>query len=110
MLGTYGVDAILEQRRHPQGAHRRRAVGERSGRGVGRREVLRERFGIEPIAVTGPATDNAVGVEIIQEQLERAGVQRAERRRGAGRLRSSSRRPHAGARRSSARRTNDDER
>ena len=32
-------------------------------------KMLRERFGIEPCAVTGPATDNAVGVNIIQEQM-----------------------------------------
>jgi hypothetical protein len=31
--------------------------------------LLRERFGIEPSVVTGPATDNQVGVEIIREQL-----------------------------------------
>jgi hypothetical protein len=32
-------------------------------------QLLRERFSIEPAAVTGPATDNLVGVEIIREQL-----------------------------------------
>jgi len=32
-------------------------------------KLLRERFGIEPCAVTGPATDNAVGVNIIQDQM-----------------------------------------
>jgi hypothetical protein len=32
-------------------------------------KLLRERFGIEPAAVTGPATDNQVGVEIIREQM-----------------------------------------
>jgi len=30
---------------------------------------LRERFRIEPAAVTGPSTDNSVGVDIIREQL-----------------------------------------
>ncbi len=33
-------------------------------------KLLRERFGIEPSVVTGPATDNAVGVEIIEEQMQ----------------------------------------
>jgi hypothetical protein len=33
-------------------------------------DILRERFKVEPIAVTGPATDNAVGVSIIQDQLK----------------------------------------
>jgi hypothetical protein len=32
-------------------------------------KLLRERFGIEPAVVTGPATDNLVGVEIIRQQL-----------------------------------------
>ena len=32
-------------------------------------KLLREKFGIEPCAVTGPATDNAVGVGIIEEQM-----------------------------------------
>ena len=32
-------------------------------------KLLRERFGIEPAAVTGPATDNLVGIEIIREQM-----------------------------------------
>jgi hypothetical protein len=32
-------------------------------------KLLRERFGIEPAVVTGPATDNQVGVEIIREQM-----------------------------------------
>jgi hypothetical protein len=31
--------------------------------------LLRERFSIEPAAVTGPATDNQVGVQIIREQM-----------------------------------------
>jgi hypothetical protein len=33
-------------------------------------KLLRERFGIEPCVVTGPATDNQVGVEIIREQMQ----------------------------------------
>ena len=32
-------------------------------------KLLRERFDIEPCAVTGPATDNAVGVNIIRDQM-----------------------------------------
>jgi len=30
--------------------------------------LLRDRFGIDPCVVTGPSTDNAVGVQIIQDQ------------------------------------------
>jgi len=32
-------------------------------------KLLRERFNIEPSVVTGPSTDNAVGVNIIREQM-----------------------------------------
>ena len=70
ILGTYGVDAILEC------ADIRVALS-----GVllsandpvaawGGVKLLRERFGIEPCAVTGPATDNQVGVEIITDQMQ----------------------------------------
>jgi hypothetical protein len=33
-------------------------------------KLLRERFKVEPAAVTGPATDNSVGVDIIEEQMQ----------------------------------------
>jgi hypothetical protein len=32
-------------------------------------KLLRERFGVDPCVVTGPSTDNAVGVEIITSQM-----------------------------------------
>jgi len=53
---------------------------------VGGVKLLRERFGIEPCVVTGPSTDNQVGVEIITSQL---GVARSTQSLtgGAGRLR-----------------------
>ncbi|MGH8299834.1 MAG: hypothetical protein ACRET5_00030 [Steroidobacteraceae bacterium] len=69
ILGTYGVDAILEC------ADIRAALA-----GVvlsandpvaawGGVKLLRDRFGIEPCVVTGPSTDNQVGVEIITTQM-----------------------------------------
>jgi hypothetical protein len=33
-------------------------------------KLLRERFNIEPCGVTGPSTDNQVGVEIITSQMQ----------------------------------------
>jgi hypothetical protein len=33
-------------------------------------KLLRENYGIEPAVVTGPATDNMVGVELIREQMK----------------------------------------
>ena len=32
-------------------------------------KLLRERFHIEPCMVTGPSTDNQVGVDIIEQQM-----------------------------------------
>jgi hypothetical protein len=70
LLGTYGVDAILEC------ADIRRALtavvlsANDPVAAWGGVKLLRERFEIEPCVVTGPATDNEVGVEIIQQQMK----------------------------------------
>src|ERR1700689_446602 len=69
LLGTYGVEAILLQ---PDIKRALTAVVLSANDPVaawGGVKLLRERFEIEPAAVTGPATDNQVGVEIIREQL-----------------------------------------
>jgi hypothetical protein len=70
LLGTYGVEAILSS---PDIAKALSAVVLSANDPVaawGGIKLLRERFGIEPAAVTGPATDNAVGVNIIQQQMK----------------------------------------
>jgi hypothetical protein len=70
LLGTYGVQSIL------QDADIKRALtavvlsANDPVAAWGGVKLLRERFGIEPCAVTGPATDNQVGVEIIREQMQ----------------------------------------
>jgi hypothetical protein len=69
LLGTYGVEAIL---RDPQIKRALTAVVLSANDPVaawGGVKLLRERFDIEPCAVTGPATDNEVGVQIIREQM-----------------------------------------
>jgi hypothetical protein len=69
ILGTYGVDAILECadiRSALTGVILSANDPVAAWGGV---KLLRERFGIEPCVVTGPATDNQVGVEIIRSQL-----------------------------------------
>ena len=69
ILGTYGVDAILECpdiRAALTGVILSANDPVAAWGGV---RLLRERFGIEPCVVTGPATDNQVGVEIITTQL-----------------------------------------
>jgi hypothetical protein len=69
LLGTYGVDSILRQ---PDIKNVLTAVVLSANDPVaawGGVKLLRERFEIEPAAVTGPATDNQVGVQIIEEQM-----------------------------------------
>jgi hypothetical protein len=69
ILGTYGVDAILECpdiRSALTGVILSANDPVAAWGGV---KLLRERFGIEPCVVTGPSTDNQVGVEIITSQL-----------------------------------------
>jgi hypothetical protein len=70
LLGTYGVESIL---REPDIKSSLTAVVLSANDPVaawGGVKLLRERFGIEPCAVTGPATDNQVGVQIIREQMQ----------------------------------------
>ncbi|MBM5812092.1 MAG: hypothetical protein FJ191_09030 [Gammaproteobacteria bacterium] len=69
ILGAYGVEAILDQ---PDIRESLTALVLSANDPVaawGGVRLLRERFGIEPAAVTGPATDNSVGVDIIRERL-----------------------------------------
>jgi len=70
LLGSYGVDAILEC---PDIRAVLTAVILSANDPVaawGGVKLLRERFHIEPCVVTGPATDNHVGVEIITTQMQ----------------------------------------
>ena len=70
ILGAYGVDSILEDdalRRAFTGVVLSANDPVAAWGGV---KLLRERFQIEPCVVTGPATDNAVGVELIREQMK----------------------------------------
>jgi len=69
LLGAYGVEAILDC------ADIRKALtvvalsANDPVAAWGGVKLLRERFLIEPTVVTGPATDNAVGVDIIRERM-----------------------------------------
>ncbi len=69
LLGTYGVESIL---REPDIRAALTTVVLSANDPVaawGGVRLLRERFSIDPSVVTGPATDNQVGVEIIRQQL-----------------------------------------
>lgn len=69
LLGAYGVAAILDD---PEIKAAFTAVVLAANDPVaawGGVRMLRERFGIEPVAVTGPATDNLAGTRIIEESV-----------------------------------------
>jgi hypothetical protein len=69
ILGAYGVDAILDCpdiRAALTGVVLSANDPVAAWGGV---TLLRDRFKVEPCAVTGPATDNRVGVEIIERQI-----------------------------------------
>jgi hypothetical protein len=69
LLGAYGVAAILEDE------HIRKAMtavvlcANDPVSAWGGAKILRDEFGIEPAVVTGPATDNDVGIQQIAERL-----------------------------------------
>ena len=69
LLGSYGVEAILSD------AYIRSALtavllcANDPVAAWGGAKILREQHGIEPVLVTGPATDNAVGIEQIEARL-----------------------------------------
>jgi hypothetical protein len=70
LLGAYGVEAIL---RDPDIRRAMSALVLCANDPVaawGGVKLLREEFGVEPTAVTGPATDNLVGVDIIRERSD----------------------------------------
>jgi hypothetical protein len=69
LLGTYGVQSILSQPDIKQALSALVLSANDPVAAWGGVKLLRERFGIEPAAVTGPATDNEVGVQIIREQM-----------------------------------------
>lgn len=69
LLGAYGVAAILDD---PSIREAMTAVVLAANDPVaawGGVKMLRERFSIEPVAVTGPATDNIAGTRIIEEAV-----------------------------------------
>jgi hypothetical protein len=69
LLGAYGVEAILAS------ADIRNVISvlvlsaNDPVAAWGGVKLLREKFGIEPALVTGPATDNQVGIDIIAQQM-----------------------------------------
>ena len=69
ILGAYGVEAILQCPDIRDSITAAVLSANDPVAAWGGVKLLREHFGIEPCVVTGPATDNRVGVEIIERQL-----------------------------------------
>jgi hypothetical protein len=70
LLGAYGVEAILKDR-EVRGTFGAVVLCANDPVGAwGGVKLLREVFDIEPAVVTGPATDNQVGIDIIRERVD----------------------------------------
>lgn len=70
LLGAYGVEAILLDEAVRKSLTALVLSANDPVAAWGGVKLLREKFKIEPTAVTGPATDNTVGVDIIKEQMQ----------------------------------------
>jgi hypothetical protein len=69
LLGAYGVAAILDDAKIRAAFTAVVLAANDPVAAWGGVRMLRERFGVEPVAVTGPATDNVAGTRIIEEAL-----------------------------------------
>lgn len=68
LFGSYGVDAILQDRAFTASVKGIVLAATDPVAAWGGIESLREEFGLTPSVITGPATDNEVGVEIIKRR------------------------------------------
>jgi len=69
LLGAYGVEAILNDRTIRDALTAVILCANDPVAAWGGTRILREQFDIEPAFITGPATDNAVGIDQITERL-----------------------------------------
>ncbi len=69
LLGAYGVDAILRDTEIRAALTCTVLCANDPVAAWGGVKLLREEFDIEPAVVTGPATDNQVGIDIIRDRL-----------------------------------------
>ncbi len=70
LLGAYGVEAILSDAAIRDALTAVVLCANDPVAAWGGAKILREQFDIEPAVVTGPATDNAVGIDQISERLK----------------------------------------
>ncbi len=69
LLGAYGVEAILSDKAIRNALTAVVLCANDPVSAWGGAKILREQFDIEPAVVTGPATDNDVGIQQIDERL-----------------------------------------
>ena len=69
LLGAYGVEAILTDQSIRDALTAVVLCANDPVAAWGGAKILREQFAIEPAVVSGPATDNAVGIDQISERL-----------------------------------------
>ena len=74
ILGAYGVEAILKDPAIKPALTAVVLCANDPVAAWGGVTLLRDEFAIEPTVVTGPATDNQVGVEIIDQRLGLPGI------------------------------------
>ena len=68
LLGAYGVEAILRDKEIVDEITAMVLCANDPVGAWGGAKLLREEFGIEPTVISGPATDNQVGIDIIRER------------------------------------------
>jgi hypothetical protein len=74
LLGTYGVAAILADKQIKESLTAVVLCANDPVSAWGGAKILREEFDIEPAVVTGPATDNDVGIQQIADRLNLPGI------------------------------------
>jgi hypothetical protein len=74
LLGAYGVEAILADESIRDALTGVVLCANDPVAAWGGVRILRDQFNIEPTVVTGPATDNAVGIGQIAERLGLPGI------------------------------------
>ncbi len=74
LIGSYGVEAILSDASIRDAMTAVILCANDPVSAWGGARILREQFGIEPAVVTGPATDNAVGVDQIVERMSLSAI------------------------------------
>ena len=74
LLGAYGVEAILRDKEIVAAITSLVLCANDPVGAWGGAKLLREEFGIEPTVISGPATDNQVGIDIIKARSNVAAV------------------------------------